>query len=98
MTDKLLLFLGAEWLNVYFWRRGQLQVGQPFANDVSGHAAFAALLQENQKATCYLLTDLVEEDFRSESVLHVGGRDRKDILHRKFEQFYRNTPFHHAKT
>lgn len=97
MADKLLLFLGAEWLNVYFWRRGQLQVGQPFANDVSGHAAFAALLQENQKATCYLLTDLVEEDFRSESVPHVGGRDRKDIVDRKFEQFYRNTPFRHAQ-
>ena len=98
MADKLLLFLGAEWLNVYFWRQGQLQVGQPFANDVSGHAAFAALLQENQKATCYLLTDLVEEDFRSESIPHVGGRDRKDIVHRKFEQFYSNTPFRHAQT
>lgn len=98
MADKLLLFLGAEWLNVYFWRQGRLQVGQPFANDVSGHAAFAALLQENQKATCYLLTDLVEEDFRSESIPHVGGRDRKDIVHRKFEQFYSNTPFRHAQT
>jgi len=98
MADKLLLFLGAEWLSVYSWSRGQLQGGQPFSNDESGHTAFATLLQKNPKAICYLLADLVEEDFRSESIPHVSGRDRKDIVQRKFEQFYRNTPFRHAQT
>ncbi len=99
MADKLLLFLGAEWLNVYPWRRGQLQgEQQKFSNDVSGHTGFAVLLKNHPKATCYLLTDLVEEDFRFESIPHVSGKDRKDIVHRKFEQFYRNTPFRHAQT
>ena len=99
MADKLLFFLGSEWLSVYPSRRGQFLEGeqQRFANDVSGHAALASLLKKYPKATCYLLADLVEEDFRSESVPHVSGKDRKDIVDRKFEQFYRNTPFRHAQ-
>ncbi|MEE8618188.1 MAG: hypothetical protein V3S86_02840 [Nitrosomonadaceae bacterium] len=98
MADKLLLFLGAEWLSVYSWSRGRLQGGQPFSNDESGHDAFADLLDKHPKVPCYLLADLVEEDFRSESIPHVSGRDRKDIVLRKFEQFYHNTPFRHAHT
>lgn len=99
MADKLLFFLGSEWLSVYPSKRGQFLEGeqQRFANDVSGHAALASLLKKYPKATCYLLADLVEEDFRSESVPHVSGKDRKDIVDRKFEQFYRNTPFRHAQ-
>ncbi len=100
MADKLLFFLGSEWLSVYPSKRGQFLEGeqQRFANDVSGHTALASLLKKYPKATCYLLADLVEEDFRSESVPHVSGKDRKDIVDRKFEQFYRNTPFRHAQT
>lgn len=100
MADKLLFFLGSEWLSVYPSKRGQFLEGeqQRFANNVSGHIALASLLKKYPKATCYLLADLVEEDFRSESVLHVSGKDRKDIVDRKFEQFYRNTPFRHAQT
>lgn len=97
MVDKLLLFLSAEWLSVYSWKRGQLQGGQLFSNDISGHDAFAALLDKHPKVPCYLLVDLVEEDFRSETIPHVGGRDRNHIVLRKFEQFYHNTPFRHAQ-
>ena len=99
MADKLLFFLGSEWLCAYPSKRGQFLADeqQRFANDVLGHAALASLLKKYPKATCYLLTDLVEEDFRSESVPHVSGKDRKDIVDRKFEQFYRNTPFRHAQ-
>lgn len=99
MADKLLFFLGAEWLSAYPLKGGQFLEGdqQRFANDVSGHTALASLLKKYPKATCYLLADFVEEDFHSESMPHVSGRDRKDIVDRKFEQFYRNTPFRHAQ-
>ena len=99
MADKLLFFLSAEWLSVYPSKRGQFLEGeqQKFSNDVSGHAALVSLLKKHPEAICYLLADLVEEDFRSESVPHVNGKDRKDIVDRKFEQFYRNTPFRHAQ-
>ena len=100
MADKLLFFLGSEWLSVYPSKRGLFLEGeqQRFANDVSGHTALGSLLDKHPKATCYILVDLVEEDFRSESIPHVSGKDRKDIVDRKFEQFYRNTPFRHAQT
>ena len=99
MADKLLFFLSSEWLTVYPSKRGQFLEGEQkrFTNDVSGHTALGSLLNKYPKATCYLLVDLVEEDFRSESVPHVSSKDRKDIVDRKFEQFYRNTPFRHAQ-
>jgi hypothetical protein len=99
MADKLFFFLSSEWLSVYPFKRGQFLEceQQRFANDVSGHTALASLLKKYPKATCYLLADLVEEDFRSESIPHVSGKDRKEIIDRKFEQFYRNTPFQHAQ-
>lgn len=97
MSDKLLLFLGAEWLSAHPWRQGRLQGGQTFANDASGREAFAELLRQYPRTPCYLLTDLVEEDFRFESIPHVRGKDHADIVGRKFEQFYRNTPLRHAQ-
>jgi len=97
MPDKLLLFLGAERLGVHPWQQGKLQGGQTFNNEASGREAFSELLRRYPRTPCYLLTDLVEEDFRFESIPHVGARDRADIVSRKFEQFYRNTPFHHAQ-
>ena len=96
-ADKLLLFLGAEWLSAHPWRQGRLQGGQTFANDAAGREAFAELLRQYPRTTCYLLTDLVEEDFRFESIPHVSGKDHADIVGRKFEQFYRNTPLRHAQ-
>lgn len=96
-ADKLLLFLGAEWLSAHPWRQGMLQGGQTFANNVTGREAFAEMLHQYPHTTCYLLTDLVEEDFRFESIPHVRGKDHDDIVGRKFEQFYRTTPLHHAE-
>lgn len=43
-----------------------------------------------------ILTDLAEEDFRLDTVPHVGPRDRNAILARKLAQIFRNTPFRHA--
>ena len=97
MADKLLLFLGAEWLSAHPWQQGKLQGERLFANDAPGHEAFGALLRQYPDTPCHVLTDLVEEDFRFESIPHVGGRDRADIVHRKFEQFYRSTLLRHAQ-
>ena len=44
----------------------------------------------------YLLVDLIEEDFRQETVPHLIGSKRTALLQRKLEQFYRGSPFHQA--
>lgn len=44
----------------------------------------------------YLVTDLVEEDFRLDTIPHLRGSDRAAVLERKLGQIYRASPFRHA--
>ena len=68
---------------------------QRFADNAEGKEQFASFLQSNRNPA-YLLTDLVEEDFRHETVPHLRGRAHTALAQRKFEQYYRNTPFRQA--
>jgi len=48
------------------------------------------------KVPTHLFTDLAEEDFRLDTVPHVGPGDREAITSRKLTQMFRNTPYRHA--
>jgi hypothetical protein len=67
-----------------------------FAVSGAGVEEFQRYLAEQKKAPTHLLTDLAEEDFRLDTVPHVGARDRDAIFARRLAQIYRNTPFRHA--
>ncbi len=95
MSRKTLLFLSADHFHAYTWNNGELSGGQRFADNQDGKEQFAAFLQ-NHRDPAYLLTDLIEEDFRHETVPHLRGSDRAALIQRKCEQYYRNTPFRQA--
>ncbi len=92
---KLLLFLSAHHLHAQQMAGGKIVMQYGFNNSQEGRENFAAFLQ-SVKHPVYLLVDLIEEDFRQETVPHLIGRSRSALLQRKFEQFYRGTPFHQA--
>lgn len=92
---KLLLFLSADHLHAQIMAQGRIAAEYEFPASPEGQESFAALLQE-AKHPAYLLVDLIEEDFRQETVPHMIGRSRGALLERKFEQFYRSTPFRQA--
>jgi hypothetical protein len=95
MASKILLFLSTSQFQGYLWKDGALLLQQSFADNQSGREQFAAFLRANRMPT-YLLTDLIEEDFRHETVIHLHGHERSAQIQRKFEQFYRSTPFRQA--
>ena len=95
MSCKILLFLGADSFHAYTWKKGTLSAEQRFADNPDGKEQFAAFLKDNP-GQAYLLTDLIEEDFRYETVPHLRGGERAALTQRKFEQYYRNTPFRQA--
>ncbi|MBI5659921.1 MAG: hypothetical protein HZC43_10355 [Nitrosomonadales bacterium] len=95
MPNKTILFLGAENFHAYAWKSGALSAAQRFADSAEGKEQFSAFLQAHPYPA-YLLTDLIEEDFRHETVPHLRGGERAEMIQRKFEQFYRNTPFRQA--
>ncbi len=95
MSSKTLLFRSADYFHAYTWKDGALSGEQRFADNPEGKEQFAIFLQ-NHRDPAYLLTDLIEEDFRHETVPHLRGGERTELIQRKFEQYYRNTPFRQA--
>ena len=67
-----------------------------FAVSGAGATAFEHYLANLTDAPTHLFTDLAEEDFRLDTIPHVGARDREAILARKLNQIFRNTPYRHA--
>lgn len=92
---RVLLFLSASSFEGHIWQDGEWVHEQSFDDNQEGRDQFAVFLQ-NWRAPIYLLTDLIEEDFHHETVLHLRGKDRADQIQRKFEQLYRNTTFRQA--
>ncbi|MBU1426976.1 MAG: hypothetical protein KKH12_03875 [Gammaproteobacteria bacterium] len=90
-----LLFLSAESFHASIWSGGKLGAPLYFSNDVSGREYFSAFLKQHRNPA-YLLVDVIEEDFRLETVPHLTGSARTNLRERKFEQFYRGTPFRQA--
>ncbi|MCR4303498.1 MAG: hypothetical protein NUV63_04615 [Gallionella sp.] len=92
---RLLLFLSADHLHAQVMEKGKILTQRSFTDSPDDRGNFASFLQ-TVKCPAYLLTDLIEEDFRHETVPHLGGGNRVALLQRKFDQFYRGTPFHQA--
>ncbi|MDZ4201899.1 MAG: hypothetical protein U1C96_07115 [Gallionella sp.] len=92
MGAALLLFLSAERLLAQHMIRGKVASRRTFPHSPEGVEQFAGFLN-GIECPAYLLADLVEEDFRQEILPHLFGRNRAALYARKFEQFYRATPF-----
>jgi hypothetical protein len=97
MGRKLLLFLSSAHCQASIWLNGELSATETFIDNADGQAKFAVFLNCHPGLT-FLLTDLVEEDFRHESVPHLHGSERTTLLQRKLEHYYHNTPFRLATT
>ena len=95
MKHSLLLFLSADRLHAQLMADGKIALQRDFTDTSDGRGNFVSFLQTARCPT-YLLTDLIEEDFRHETIPHLSGSSRAALLQRKFDQFYRGTPFHKA--
>ncbi|MEI7842900.1 MAG: hypothetical protein WCI39_07695 [Gallionellaceae bacterium] len=96
LSKKTLLFLSADHFQAYSWESGKLSDPHYFSNDSNGREDFSAYLQQHQEPAL-LLVDVIEEDFRHDSVPHLIGSNKRALIERKFEQYYRNTLFRQAK-
>jgi hypothetical protein len=96
LSSKTLLFLSADHFQAYSWEHGKLSSARYFGNDSNGREQFSEYLQQHREPA-HLLVDVIEEDFRNESVPHLRGKNRRDLIERKFEQYYRNTLFRQAR-
>lgn len=96
MPRRFLVFVTAEQVSSHLWEGDRLVTERTYPSTDEGRAAFEGFLQRHGTEPIPLLTDLVEEDYRFESVPHLVGPDRGNLFARKLEQYYRTTPYRHA--
>ncbi len=90
------IYLSADKLAVYHWDNGKLGSSYLFDVNTDGQKYFEHYLKESRKVTTYLLVDVIEEEYRQETIPHVIGPDRRAMIERKKSRMFRDTPYFYA--
>ena len=93
MADKILVSISAMQVTAGVSRRGRLVECVSFQCDDAGAAAFDEFLAPHPGVPVYFMADVVEEDYRFETLPHALGADRGELVQRKLKQHYRNTSY-----
>ncbi len=84
-------------LSVYEWRQGVVQPGPVFPSGEQGLEAFGGYLRETANVPACLLVDVVEEEYRRDTLPHVIGQDRQTLIRHRAKRLFRDTPYWHAE-
>lgn len=95
MTRRVFYFSGYR-LKIFEWQGKQLLGSAVFEPNEEGFAQFAAYLSQAPVLPVQLLVDLIEEDFRRESIPHLGPKDRQALLARLLDRLHRGEPYVHV--
>ncbi|MFT4819777.1 MAG: hypothetical protein ACI9B8_003522 [Sulfitobacter sp.] len=94
--ERIFYFSGYR-MTVFDWDEKTLINSRDFLPNTVGFADFEYLLQQSIKMPARLLVDMIEEDFRRESIPHVNMFDRRSLINRLIDKHYRDEPYVHAK-
>jgi hypothetical protein len=81
---------------VYHWSGGELLEPLWFGAGEDGLTEFALYLTHAPHDPVYLLVDLVEEEFREESIPHVLGNDRRSLIRTRLNRLFRDPTYSYA--
>jgi len=96
MSSKLLAYHSGKQTEVYTWRSGALSARHVFNADAEGIAEFATHLEKHAELPLYFVVDIIEEDFRLETIPHIQSRSRAALINRKLGQVFRNEAYRHT--
>jgi len=89
-VSRIFYFTGYR-LTVFHWDRKSFTGACSFEPDKDGRDKFRQYLQTSENTSTKLLIDVIEEDFRTVTVPHVYGKDRKAVLSRQLDRHYRSS-------
>lgn len=96
--DTRVLLIAAERAILYLGSGRRLTDSYEFAANDAGWTAFARYLQDAPGTPTYVVVDVVEEEYRQDTIPHVFGSDRRGVLARKYSRLFRGTPYTLALT
>lgn len=92
-----ILLVGSAGASLLVWQKRRLSLRARFESSDDGFADFDAALTGLASAPFTIVMDVIEEDFRIETVAHVTGSDRRALLTRKLNHLFRTTPYKTAR-
>lgn len=95
-SDSRVLLIAADRAILYLFDAGEVSQAYIFGADETGLTSFNRCMTELEPAPMCVLIDVVEEEYRPDTIPHVSGADRKAVLQRKYARLFRGTPYHHA--
>ncbi len=96
LVQRIFYFSGFR-MTVFDWDEKTLVNSREFMPDTQGLKDFEYLLENSLKIPGKLLVDMIEEDFRRETIPHVSLMDRKGLIDRLIDKHYRDETYVHAK-
>ncbi len=93
---KHFLYLTNDKIIALVWKGGTFVEREVFTSLDADSAEFDHWLRKHQQQPAWLITDLIEEDFRIDTLPYVRGSDRDAVTDRKLQQLYRASPYRHA--
>lgn len=88
---KRIFYFTGHRLSVLNWSGKQFSGACSFEPDADGFDKFRQYLESTAKIATKLLVDVIEEDFRVETIPHVFGRDRAAVISRLVDRYYRSS-------
>ncbi len=92
-NKALVLLITETTAQLLLWERRRLQELALFTTSPDDQELFVAELRLYPKHPIIVVTDLIDENFRHDTIVHVGGSDRDALLKRKLDFAFRNTRY-----
>ena len=87
---RLFYFTGYR-LSVLHWKGKELVGHSSFEPTPEGLDQFRNYLVKTENIPGKFIVDVIEEDFRNEKIPHVGSKDRKAVISRLIDRYYRSS-------
>ena len=94
--QRIFYFSGFR-MTVFDWDEKNLISSREFLPNSQGLEDFDYLLRNSLKMPGRLLVDMIEEDFRRETIPHVNFMDRRGLISRLVDKHYREETYVHAR-
>ena len=94
--QKHFLYLTNDKLVALIWKAGTIVERDVFGSTELAMDDFTQYISRHRAISTYIITDLIEEDFRLDTVPHLRGGDMDAVIGRKLAQLYRASPFRHG--
>ena len=89
---QLFYFYGYR-LKVLRWRKGEIVAANVFEPNDKGFAGFRDFVKDYKNIKTMMLVDIIEEDFHSDSIPKVSGKDRDALIERALNNNFRDVTY-----